>query len=108
VGLTLVVMLAAISGGGVVGYDTVGAVLSLRRPWANADGILGAMIIALCWLIVFGGAALSGAQIRRLCRQYVPARCRRCGRAAWWESGSPVRYRCRACKEISTTSWHED
>jgi hypothetical protein len=114
--LQVPLMAGSLFGGGIVGFFTygllmVGATRATRaagaEPGPAATAVAYAFPLAVGIPCSFVGAVVALAQARRLFFQYVPARCPRCGGAAYGKPGKPITYYCRACGHAHATIWYE-
>ena len=79
--------------------------------WASLledAGLSAGVAHCLLWAVamVFMGFC-GGGTAWAFCR-YVPARCSRCGGAAYWQTVGSWAYRCRECKHLHETSLGND
>jgi hypothetical protein len=112
--LLVPVMAVGLFGGGVVGFYTYGMVLVASMRAARSGGAEQlATAVGYCFPLAvaipcfFVGAVVGCGQARRLFFEYVPARCPRCGGAAYGRPCKPITYHCRACGHAHATIWYE-
>jgi hypothetical protein len=113
--LQVVVTVPGFFGGAILGFCTTAVLFSgiaalLPRPeeqpsepggWRSA---LGSCCLAVVGVpLFFGGAALGAGQAQRLLLTHVPARCPKCGGAAYCKVGRPITYHCRFCGHVHAT-----